>query len=59
MHKIRMGEIISTKRDLINGEISKGLKSEFAKRHLRLISFAVREVHLPQSLLGLDLLIQA
>jgi len=53
-------EITSAKRDVINGEISKGLESEFAKRHMRLISFAVREVHLPQSLqTALDQKIQA
>jgi regulator of protease activity HflC (stomatin/prohibitin superfamily) len=53
-------QITSGKRDVINGEISKGLDNEFAKRHLRLISFAVREVHLPQSLqTALDQKIQA
>src|SRR5262245_13817302 len=53
-------EITSGKRDVINGEISKGLETEFAKRHMRLISFAVREVHLPQSLqTALDQKIQA
>jgi regulator of protease activity HflC (stomatin/prohibitin superfamily) len=53
-------EITSSKRDVINGEISKGLEVEFAKRHMRLISFAVREVHLPQSLqTALDQKIQA
>jgi len=53
-------EITSGKRDVINGEISKGLEAEFAKRHMRLISFAVREVHLPQSLqTALDQKIQA
>lgn len=53
-------EITSTKRDAINGEISSALNTEFAKRHLRLISFAVREVHLPQSLqAALDQKIQA
>jgi len=53
-------EITSSKRDVINGEISKALEAEFAKRHMRLISFAVREVHLPQSLqTALDQKIQA
>ena len=53
-------EITSGKRDVINDEISQGLDTEFAKRHLRLISFAVREVHLPQSLqTALDQKIQA
>jgi regulator of protease activity HflC (stomatin/prohibitin superfamily) len=53
-------EITSSKRDIINGEISKALDAEFAKRHMRLISFAVREVHLPQALqTALDQKIQA
>ena len=53
-------EITSAKRDAINKEISSGLEAEFAKRHMRLISFAVREVHLPQSLqTALDQKIQA
>jgi regulator of protease activity HflC (stomatin/prohibitin superfamily) len=53
-------EITSSKRDVINAEISKGLETEFTKRHMRLISFAVREVHLPQSLqTALDQKIQA
>lgn len=43
-------DITSAKRDVINGEISSALETEFQRRHLRLISFAVREVHLPQSL---------
>jgi regulator of protease activity HflC (stomatin/prohibitin superfamily) len=53
-------EITSSKRDAINDEISKALATEFAKRHMRLISFAVREVHLPQALqTALDQKIQA
>ncbi len=53
-------EITSAKRDVINGEIGKTLETEFAKRHMRLISFAVREVHLPQALqTALDQKIQA
>jgi regulator of protease activity HflC (stomatin/prohibitin superfamily) len=53
-------QITSSKRDVINGEISTALQAEFAKRHLRLISFAVREVHLPQALqTALDQKIQA
>src|SRR6266498_3499926 len=53
-------EITSSKRDVINNEISKGLEAEFAKRHMRLVSFAVREVHLPDSLQkALDAKIQA
>src|SRR5689334_17927350 len=53
-------EITSSKRSEIVDEISAGLQAEFAKRHMRLISFAVREVHLPQSLqTALDQKIQA
>jgi len=53
-------DITSAKRDVINSDISKGLETEFAKRHMRLISFAVREVHLPQALqTALDQKIQA
>lgn len=43
-------EITSSKRGMINQEISKALSDEFGRRHLRLISFAVREVHLPDAL---------
>lgn len=53
-------EITSSKRDEINREISQALETEFKKRHLTLISFAVREVHLPESLQkALDAKIQA
>lgn len=53
-------EITSSKRDVINAEISNALDTEFQKRHMRLISFAVREVHLPQALqTALDQKIQA
>jgi regulator of protease activity HflC (stomatin/prohibitin superfamily) len=53
-------EITSAKRDVINNEISQALEAEFKKRHMRLISFAVREVHLPESLqAALDQKIQA
>lgn len=43
-------EITSTKREQINKELSATLTTEFQKRHIRLISFAVREVHLPEQL---------
>jgi len=43
-------EITSTKRGAIVDEITKVLRDEFDKRHLSLVSFGVREVHLPQSL---------
>lgn len=53
-------EITSAKRGEINDEISKALSTEFKKRHLQLVSFAVREVHLPASLqAALDQKIQA
>lgn len=53
-------DITSTKRGQINQEISTALTAEFAKRHLLLISFAVREVHLPEQLQkALDQKIQA
>jgi regulator of protease activity HflC (stomatin/prohibitin superfamily) len=43
-------EITSSERDAINAELSQVLSDEFAKRHLRLLSVAVREVHLPAAL---------
>lgn len=43
-------EITSSKRGEIITEVSTILETEFSKRHLRLISFAVREVHLPEQL---------
>jgi regulator of protease activity HflC (stomatin/prohibitin superfamily) len=43
-------EITSSKRDAINAELSQVLSDEFGKRHLRLLSVAVREVHLPAAL---------
>src|SRR5690349_19378690 len=53
-------EITSSKRAQIVDEISQVLTAELAKRHLRLISMGVREVHLPQSLqTALDQKIQA
>lgn len=53
-------DITSSKRDVISADISKVLDSEFKRRHLRLVSFGVREVHLPESLQkALDQKIQA
>lgn len=53
-------EITSSKRGQIGTEVSQALTQEFSKRHLRLISFAIREVHLPESLQkALDQKIQA
>jgi len=43
-------DITSNKRGQIVDEITQVLTAEFAKRHLNLVSFGVREVHLPQSL---------
>jgi regulator of protease activity HflC (stomatin/prohibitin superfamily) len=43
-------EITSTKRGDIVQEITTILKEEFDRRHLNLISFGVREVHLPPAL---------
>jgi regulator of protease activity HflC (stomatin/prohibitin superfamily) len=43
-------EITSTKRGAIVDEITDVLRDEFDKRHLTLVSFGIREVHLPQSL---------
>ena len=53
-------EITSAKRPEIVNEISQVLTAELGKRHLRLISMGVREVHLPQALqTALDQKIQA
>ena len=43
-------EITSTKRSDIVMEITNVLKEEFDQRHLNLVSFGIREVHLPQAL---------
>jgi regulator of protease activity HflC (stomatin/prohibitin superfamily) len=43
-------EITSSKRNAINAELSQVLSDEFEKRHLRFLSVAVREVHLPAAL---------
>src|SRR5215216_5383413 len=43
-------EITASKRDAINAELSLVLSDEFGKRHLRLLSVGVREVHLPAAL---------
>jgi len=53
-------EITSTKRGEIVQEITDVLREEFDKRHLSLVSFGIREVHLPQSLQdALNMKIQA
>ncbi len=43
-------EITSTKRGEVVTQITERLRGEFDKRHLNLVSFGIREVHLPQSL---------
>lgn len=43
-------EITSTKRGEVVTQITEKLRGEFDKRHLSLVSFGIREVHLPQSL---------
>lgn len=53
-------EITSGKRAEMITDIVTGLRQEFDKRHLNLVSFGIREVHLPQSLQrALDVKIQA
>ena len=53
-------EITSTKRAEMVKEISSVLGTEFDRRHLTLVSFGIREVHLPQALQrSLDQKIQA
>ncbi len=43
-------EITSAKRGDVVKEITEVLRHEFERRHLSLVSFGIREVHLPQSL---------
>ena len=43
-------EITSTKRGEVVKQITEILRREFDTRHLNLVSFVIREVHLPQSL---------
>lgn len=43
-------EITSVKRGDVVKEITDVLRREFDRRHLNLVSFGIREVHLPQSL---------
>ncbi len=53
-------EITASKRGELATKISTALKAEFALRHLKMISFGIREVHLPDSLQkALDIKIQA
>ena len=43
-------EVTSTKRGEVVKDITDILRGEFDRRHLNLVSFGIREVHLPQSL---------
>lgn len=43
-------EIVSGKRAELVDLMAKGLREEFARRHLDMVSFGIREVHLPDSL---------
>ena len=43
-------EIVSTKRAELVKLMEEGLRTEFARRHLDLVSFGIREVHLPEAL---------
>jgi regulator of protease activity HflC (stomatin/prohibitin superfamily) len=53
-------QITSSKRDQIVQEVSAVLIQEFEKRHLKMVSFGIREVHLPNPLqMALDQKIQA
>ncbi|MFE1747647.1 prohibitin family protein [Coleofasciculus sp. H7-2] len=53
-------QITASKRGEIAQQVSEQLSREFSKRHLELVSFGVREVHLPASLQqALDTKIQA
>ncbi len=53
-------EITSSKRGQMVEEIAQALQQEFQRRHLSLVSFGIREVHLPDSLQkALDAKIQA
>ncbi len=53
-------EITSTKRAAMVADIIAILREEFDRRHLTLVSFGIREVHLPQALQrSLDTKIQA
>jgi regulator of protease activity HflC (stomatin/prohibitin superfamily) len=43
-------EITASKRGELVSKISEILSTEFARRHLTMVSFGIREVHLPQAL---------
>jgi regulator of protease activity HflC (stomatin/prohibitin superfamily) len=53
-------QITSSKRDEVVREVSRILTEEFGRRHLKMVSFGIREAHLPNSLqAALDQKIQA
>lgn len=53
-------QISATEREKISNEVAARLQGEFERRHLQLVSFGIREVHLPQQLQqALDQKIQA
>ena len=53
-------EITASQRGEIAGQVATALTQEFARRHLELVSFGIREVHLPAALQqALDAKIQA
>jgi len=53
-------EITASKRGELANKVAAALKDEFARRHLQLVSFGIREVHLPDALQqALDNKIQA
>ncbi len=53
-------EITASKRGDLANKIAASLKEEFARRHLHMVSFGIREVHLPESLQqALDIKIKA
>ena len=53
-------EITASRRGEIADQVAETLRTEFARRHLELVSFGIREVHLPDSLQqALDAKIQA
>lgn len=43
-------EITASKRGELANKVAAALKDEFARRHLQLVSFGIREVHLPEAL---------
>lgn len=43
-------DIVSGKRSQVNQQIARDLTEEFDRRNLHLVSFAIREVHLPETL---------